>query len=794
MNEKNFEYLKNQVRELGFPERIAEQINDYMKANNQAFNIYYFNQVEEDQLMYDLRFAKSSKDTYQLTEYELTYKQVDIPDLNIQGVNTKDLEHRLKEVEGWYDRFLEENIEHSISKEEYKEITQFIEATNNDLYRLPETEKGEAVAKLLMYKYLPQSEYEKVFQGYQEMQKQHEHKHLFPVNDDVTLTAMDDYQFLKTEANNSKEHNLNTLINDHVISHETLDYINSGLLKGNKWIAYNTASYFLEKSDVYFFKSKDEAKDFAESNISEFDNYKVIKATSVEEVLKQIPYGEQRFELFAENIRNESKEIQFSLARDNNSLYNKLEELGFGDKLNEAISFYEKYPQEHFQLPIRERNEEEAIDYWLHFHKADNTNSYQLIGYNATLRIYPEIPNVTIKGINTARLEEAMKHIDWSIEHHTESLIEHRMQTKSGMQELKVIESIFHDVNKLHNIPEGKEVAEKLMFKYWSCGPYEPNQFSLRNIKQQYQFTYTTPSIDMVAKTVAYEILHANAAEKLLNKTISIAQKTTFMNQKNYDYLQDQVKFTGFGDALENDLKEKMQKQSPEFQMYHNTKFGNDTAVATLHFKKSQQSDMYFFNKYNLTIKPENSTDMMEQTFYINKGNNITLKEAYNLMSGRAINKDLTNKEGQVYNAWIQMDLKETDKNGNYQLKHFHTNYGFDLEKELAKHPVKELTNEQDKIKLVESLKKGNRQSVTFVKEGGEQRMFIEANPQFKSLKVYDSNMQPVHRQSQKEQSSPKQSLKQEAKKESQKPADDDSEGVPKTKQKRTKRKSQSIS
>ena len=133
------------------------------------------------------------------------------------------------------------------------------------------------------------------------------------------------------------------------------------------------------------------------------------------------------------------------------------------------------------------------------------------------------------------------------------------------------------------------------------------------------------------------------------------------MNEKNFNYLKDQVKYTGFGDVLENELKEKMQKQSPEFQIYHNTKFGNDISVAGLHFKKSEQSDMYFFNRYNLTLKQENSPDLMEQTFYINKGNNVTLKEAYNLMSGRAINKDLTNKEGQVYNAWMQMDFKEPD-------------------------------------------------------------------------------------------------------------------------------------
>ncbi len=37
-------------------------------------------------------------------------------------------------------------------------------------------------------------------------------------------------------------------------------------------------------------------------------------------------------------------------------------------------------------------------------------------------------------------------------------------------------------------------------------------------------------------------------------------------------------------------------------------------------------------------------------------------------MEGRSVNKDLTNKEGQVYNAWVQMDFKQSDDNGNFKL------------------------------------------------------------------------------------------------------------------------------
>lgn len=266
------------------------------------------------------------------------------------------------------------------------------------------------------------------------------------------------------------------------------------------------------------------------------------------------------------------------------------------------------------------------------------------------------------------------------------------------------------------------------------------------------------------------------------------------MNEKNFDYLKDQVKFTGFGETLENELREKMHKQTPEFQLYHNSKFGNDAATATLHFKKSEQSEMYFFNKYDLTLKLENNPDTMKQTFFINKGNNVTLKEAYNLMNGRAVNKDLTNKEGQVYNAWMQMDLKETDKNGNYQLKHYHQNYGFDLAKELAKHPIKELAVEQDNARLMQSLQRGNRQAVTFTKDGTEQRMYVEANPRFKSLNVYDSSMQRVHSQSQREKKAPEQSVKQDTKQESRKQGADEGEDFAEPKKRRTRRKGQSIS
>lgn len=267
------------------------------------------------------------------------------------------------------------------------------------------------------------------------------------------------------------------------------------------------------------------------------------------------------------------------------------------------------------------------------------------------------------------------------------------------------------------------------------------------------------------------------------------------MNEKNFEYLKDQVKYTGFGEGLESELKAKMQKEEPNFTLNHNAQYGNDTALATLNFKKSDQSDMYFFNSYKVELQKENSKEALEQTFYINKGSNITMKEAFNLMEGRSVNKDLTNKEGEIYNAWVQMDFKQADNNGNFKLKQYHQNYGYDLEATLAKHPIKELENPKYKEDLMDSMKKGNLQSATFLKEGTEVKQYIEASPQFKTINVYDGNMQRIdnrHSKEEKQSEGEKASVKQDSKKQNQS-ADDDGPEVPKEAKKRRKSQSNSM-
>lgn len=250
------------------------------------------------------------------------------------------------------------------------------------------------------------------------------------------------------------------------------------------------------------------------------------------------------------------------------------------------------------------------------------------------------------------------------------------------------------------------------------------------------------------------------------------------MIEKNYEYLKDQLKFTGFGEVHSEKLKMQMEKKLPEFVLTHKAHLGKDEAVAVLHFKKSDSSDMYFFNKYDMQVKKAGEDVAMKQTVYMrNKEDNISFKEAYNLMLERSVFKEKLSKEGEKYMTWIKLDFKQTDSAGNFRLKG--QNFGYDLEKALNKYPIAELKDVDLKQQLIGSLQRGNRQEVTFEFDGKPNRMFIEANPASgmqHGLKVFDSQHQRVQHMGKGQENGPDMTPRQ-AQKNAIKAGDDESPG-----------------
>lgn len=195
------------------------------------------------------------------------------------------------------------------------------------------------------------------------------------------------------------------------------------------------------------------------------------------------------------------------------------------------------------------------------------------------------------------------------------------------------------------------------------------------------------------------------------------------MNTENLSYLQKQLLNLGFGEKLHEELESKIKNKEKEFTLTTSNEYNKQNVDYTLHYKAGEQNEMYFFNKYDARL---NDT---QQTFYLNKGSGITAKEAYNLMEGRAVHKQLENLEGEKYHAWIVLDKENKTENGNYKLRPFTDGWNYKPERAIDKLDIVGINEEGARDKLMKSLEKGNRHQVTAIKDGKEVKLFLEANP-----------------------------------------------------------------
>lgn len=77
----------------------------------------------------------------------------------------------------------------------------------------------------------------------------------------------------------------------HVLTDHMISRSQEMFLKGHHWIAYNSAKYELSKNDLEFFQNKQQATDFGVNNASEVESYKIIYASSIMDLIRQVSYG-----------------------------------------------------------------------------------------------------------------------------------------------------------------------------------------------------------------------------------------------------------------------------------------------------------------------------------------------------------------------------------------------------------------------------------------------------------------------------------------------------------------------
>lgn len=218
------------------------------------------------------------------------------------------------------------------------------------------------------------------------------------------------------------------------------------------------------------------------------------------------------------------------------------------------------------------------------------------------------------------------------------------------------------------------------------------------------------------------------------------------MNENNLAYLQKSLERLDFPASVGEKLAEEIKAEKPEIKLSHEVNRGSETVNFDLNFRKSETTDMYFFNNYKATLNTGNEAYDKTQEFRIRNGNNIGADEAFNLVAGRAVEKSMVNGDGDSYMAWLKVDFSQKDNYGNHKVDQFHERYGYDLEKAVNKFPIAELSKPEEKAELLGSLKAGNSTAVTMTKDGKEALLFIEANPRLRTINIKDEKGVSVRR------------------------------------------------
>lgn len=143
----------------------------------------------------------------------------------------------------------------------------------------------------------------------------------------------------------------------------------------------------------------------------------------------------------------------------------------------------------------------------------------------------------------------------------------------------------------------------------------------------------------------------------------------------------------------------------------------------------------YQINGFESTLHNQRKPSEVKRQFFGHEGSHsIDADQAYHLLCGRSLEKD---------GKWVQLDFNDRDEKGNFRIRDYRTGPQYDLRAKLIQLPLKPISPEEEN-KIIENLKSGERTSVSFSVDGVEKRFYIEANPQFRNITIYDENSKKI--------------------------------------------------
>jgi hypothetical protein len=221
-------------------------------------------------------------------------------------------------------------------------------------------------------------------------------------------------------------------------------------------------------------------------------------------------------------------------------------------------------------------------------------------------------------------------------------------------------------------------------------------------------------------------------------KQKQIVREQALKTDVNFQTLKAALAKAGF-ENVSSKLEARLKEGQPQFKIpvsHYITE--NKKMDYQLSFSRDYQGN-YRFDSYQAALIRENKpSETRTQTFQLRES--IDALQARNLLEGRAIQKDFLDGSGAVQSKWLKLDFNDKYPGGNHKYKEFQQGFGFEIQNVFKQLSLEKSLSDAQQLKLLESLKNGNRESLTFTSQGRAYRISLEANPQFKTVDLFDKN------------------------------------------------------
>jgi len=205
------------------------------------------------------------------------------------------------------------------------------------------------------------------------------------------------------------------------------------------------------------------------------------------------------------------------------ALSGKLEALGFehlGYLLLKKISFR----LQNFWLVSKANHLNSDLNFHLFLQRNSVTNNYELLYYDAILKVCSEANEQLINGIDIGEIKTAMAKIDWKNAFDLTIAKNSSVNEKSEWRKEEDVELVIEKLERLEKSENGKSIATSLKLEFWAGLPYQDLFGNIAPVKNKYEISqrfYCATGQPDISVDEAYRFLQ----NRLLEKQILLRKK-----------------------------------------------------------------------------------------------------------------------------------------------------------------------------------------------------------------------------------------------------------------------------